>query len=246
MTTSVAGAVERLEWDSDFFGVPIGRVDLGGLDAQAMGDVRRHARALGIVCLYGLIDPALSDAPIALAQRQGFQLMEVALDLDHRTSVVADPPPTMAIVRQGCIDDLPALGDQLASLAPWSRFAVDPRFGLPAARRMHEAWVARAASGQEGRVLAVAEVGSRVTGILTMSDLECAEPCVDLVVSSESGSGAAQALLEFAFSRFGGRRSWLRSVAARNVVSLRFYENAGYRVARSRYQFHLWLDEGVR
>ncbi len=240
----------ELVWDSDFFGFPIGRIDLDGADAARIAEAESEARAAGIACLYSELDPGAIDS-IDFAQRRGYRLMDVALDLEHRTSVLAHPPPTRSSVRVGTIDDLARLAEQIAIVAPWSRYAVDPRFGARAALAMHRAWVERALT-EPGRMLLVAEDSTGITGMSTVSTSPrpaasdtsfAAGPRIDLIASTKYQSGAAQALVAHAFECFGPGLSRGGPIAARNVVSLRFSEHMGYRVARTRYLFHRWLDE---
>ena len=237
MTTTV----EALDWDSAFFGFPIGRVDLDGADDEGLTSVEAQADALGLVCLYAGLDPVHLETTV-LAQQHGFELVEVAMDLDHRTSIIAHRPPTSSTARVGTEADLPALADEIELIAPWSRFAVDPRFGPTAARRMHQAWVERALRGEDGRMLIVAEDDQGVTGFSTQTSLEADEPRIDLIASSKPRSGAAQSLVAYAFDLFGERLSWGGPIVARNITSLRFCENMGYRVATSRYLYHRWFD----
>jgi hypothetical protein len=239
----------ELAWDSEFFGVPIGRIDLDGADAATIVMAESDARAAGVACLYGDLDPSAPDA-IDLVQRLGYRLMEVALDLAHSTSVLAQRPPTTSTVRRGTVEDVAQLADQIAVVAPWSRYAVDSRFGACAAMAMHRAWAQRAAEGGAGRELLVAEADGAITGMLTLSAPTgpgaATEPRIDLIASTEYRSGTAQALVAHAFDGFGPGLSRGGPIAARNVASLRFSELMGYRVARARYLFHRWLDEDDR
>ena len=102
-----------------------------------------EARAEGIACLYGSLDPT-DGATAHLVQTFGHRLVEVALTFE-RPDLPFTPRASPTRVRRGTPDDLPALEPAIKTLAPWSRFAVDPRFGPDAARRMHEAWMERAA-----------------------------------------------------------------------------------------------------
>jgi dTDP-4-amino-4,6-dideoxy-D-galactose acyltransferase len=235
--------LEPLAWDSEFFGFGIGRLhpDAEGEGAANLAEVEDEARRLGIECLYATLDPIHTDLSIAL-QRQGFRLVEVAMDLVHPTSVIGHLPETLAATRDGTPDDLPALEDEIAVMAPWSRFAVDRRFGLDAARRMHRAWVTRAATAEHRR-LVVAEDERGITGFSTQSTLPGEDPRVDLIASSKAGSGAAYALIDHQFRQFGAGRSRGGPVAARNATSMHFVENCGYRVKSARYLYHRWLDE---
>lgn len=241
--------VQRLDWDTEFFGLPIGRLVIDDHDDDddhdaglaAVRVATEQAAAEGISCLYASVDPSRRALAIALAQA-GFMVMEVGMDLVRPAKRPDHLPSTDSVARFGSLDDLPALADEIALMAPWSRFAMDPRFGLEAARRMHHAWVERAAGPDPHRWLVVAEDDQGISGFSTMSRLPDQDPRIDLIASTRPGSGAAYAIVDFEHEHFGDVRNWGGPIAARNVASLRFVENLGYRVGRVQYVYHRWLD----
>jgi hypothetical protein len=237
--------MEPLPWDTEFFGIGIGRLHPDDTDPSGIAEAEAEARRLGIECLYASLDPAHAGMNIAL-QRHGFRLVEVVMDLIHPDNICAVVPETDSVVRDGTLEDLPALEEEIALMAPWSRFAVDPRFGPDAARRMHRAWVERAAGPSEHRKLVVAEDDTGITGFSTQSTLPGERPRIDLMASTKSGSGAAYAMIDHQFRQFGeGTKSWGGPIAARNVPTLRFCEHVGYRTGTVRYLYHRWLDEAA-
>lgn len=241
---NVTGLVEVLDWDSEFFGFPIGRVDLDGATPERLRAIDGEARDLGLLCLYGSLDP--TDGHTAtLVQTFGHRMVEVALTF-HRPPGPFTARPSTATVRQGTADDLPQLGEAIDTLAPWSRFGADPRFGPDAARRMHEAWVRRAAEDTTGeRMLAIAETDSGIAGIST--HVRSPAPRIDLMGVVEQGSGAAWALMAAGIEWAGGTGEVEGGpCAARNLAPLRFVEHCGFSVCRTRYLYHRWLDEDPR
>lgn len=242
---------ERLSWDSEFFGVGIGRVDLGDLGdlgdpapaaLAALAAIDDLARADGVSCLYASVDPADVAATIQL-QQAGYLLVEVALDLRHPTSRLARTPDTTAVVRTGTPDDLEPLSPLLDRLAPWSRYAVDPRFGAEAARRMQAAWAARAAGPDPDRFLLVSEDDGEIVGFCTGSTFQGELPRIDLIATTRPGREVAEGLVDARFAGFPLGSSMGGPIAARNIASLRFVLGMGYGVATCRYMFHKWLDE---
>lgn len=237
--------LEHLPWDSEFFGVSIGRAHLQGADAAKLEEIDREAISAGMDCLYASVDP--NDLELnGLAQLQGYRLVEVAVDLEHPTSVLDHLPPTRSAARPGTIDDLESLTPVIPLLARWSRFAADHRFGREAAMLMHWAWVERAARGDDHRAFVVAEDESGLTGLATQSQLDTDLPRIDLIASLEPGSGSAQAMVDLSFRSFGERPSRGGPIAARNTASLRFVEQMGYRIVGADYVYHRWLDERPR
>lgn len=238
-------------WDTAFFGVGMGSIELQHADEAGLRTAEEQAGEAGVACLVGQIDPAppAAGAALDLVQRLGHRLVDVTIDLEHPTGVLADRPPTTASVRAGAPDDLDRLAELVDLIAPSSRFAVDARFGARAAHDLHRAWVERAASGDDGRALLVAEEGDEITALLTLRSPGagvdgCRSPGrIDLVATTRPRSGAAQALVGLAVEGFGPGPTRGGPIAARNLASLRFTEGLGYRATASRYVFHRGLDE---
>lgn len=239
----MTASVEPLPWDSEFFGVPIGRVDLDGVDAPTLARIDEEARDLGISCLYGTLhDPAKGHTAL-LVQHHGHELVEVSLRFG-RPARPFEVPPTRSRVRRGTLDDLPLLQDALDVLAPWSRFGADPRFGPAAARRMHEAWVTRAAAEPDQRLLAIAEDDEGVTGLST--NVWSPVPRVDLMGVTKPGTGASQALMNALIEWAGEGETEAGPCAARNIAVLRYVEGCGFSVVETNYLYHRWYDETAR
>jgi hypothetical protein len=231
--------IEHLAWDSEFFGLPIARVDLTGATVDTLRAIDAEARADGIACLHGSLDPT-DEAAAYLVQAFGHRLVEVALTFE-RPPVPFNPKPSSAKVRRGTLDDVPALEPAIKALAPWSRFAADSRFGLDAARRMHEAWIARAARETAERALYVAYDDDGIIGVATC--VRSPVPRVDIKGVTKPSTGAADALMVAFFDWAGGGPTEGGPCAARNIAPLRYLERCGFRVCRVRYLFHRWLDE---
>lgn len=231
--------MEPLPWDTEFFGFPIARVDLEGATVERLQALEEEASALGIVCGYGVLDPAVGDAAY-LVQAFGHRIVEVALTFG-RPATPFTPRPTASKVRRGTADDLDLLEPAIVPLAPWSRFGADPRFGAEAALRMHRAWVARAAAGGDERLLLVAEDETGVTGVAT--HVRSPVPRVDIMGVTRQGSGASWALMADFIDWAGGGPVEAGPCAARNISPLRFLEHCGFSVVRTEYRFHRWFDE---
>lgn len=232
-----------LAWDSEFFGVSIGRVDLTTAEPESVAELEDRARAEGIDCLYGFLDPASYETS-HLVQTLGYRFVEASarFDLDPRLPV--DYPATDSEVRRGTEADLDAVMPAVLRMAPWSRYAVDPRFGIDAARRMNRAWIERAARCTTDEFdLMVAENDSGITAFISRA--RHPHPIVDTVGTTAPGSGAARALINESRQWAGDQPLWGGWIAARNVNSYRFVEHCGYRVAEVRYIYHRWLDEGA-
>ena len=67
--------IEPLPWDTEFFGIPIGRADLAGADVERLAAIDAQAREMELACLYGSLDPT-DDATTRLVQIYGHRLVE--------------------------------------------------------------------------------------------------------------------------------------------------------------------------
>jgi dTDP-4-amino-4,6-dideoxy-D-galactose acyltransferase len=229
-----------LPWDTEFFGTPIGSVDLAGADLESLARVEREAREAGIRCLYGRMDPV--DAELSFGvQTMGWHFVEAAITLELRVDEPPIPQPADTTFRLGTPDDTHAVAPIVERMAPWSRFAVDPHFGADAARRMHAAWLARAVDPDVAdHSIVVAEADGEVTAFIGRSHRDWR---VDAVGTTRPSSGAARYLIETAREWAGEQTLLGGPIAARNINSLRYVSHCGYRTHRVEYLFHRWLDE---
>ena len=236
--------LEPLPWDSDFFGVPIGRVALDGADATGLTTVEAEARRLGIVCLYGSLDPIDAQAT-ELVQQHGWRFVDAPTTFDLKLDEPPIPKPEGVRFRVGTVDDVPRVAHIARSMADWSRYAVDPRFGLAAARKLQDAWLDRAARAEDGvHSLMVAEDEGDGEVVAFIGRVLTPSPRVDAVGTTRRGSGAARYLIEEARAWAGDQALLGGPIAARNVPALRYVSHCGYRVCRVEYVYHRWLDEG--
>jgi dTDP-4-amino-4,6-dideoxy-D-galactose acyltransferase len=235
--------IETLDWDSEFFGLRIGRVCLDGATPKSLADIDEEARDRGFECLYGTLDAseAVEATTAYVAQQFGHRLVEVSQLFTRKAAPYVPPKPTTATVRRGTLADVEHLEGAFEVLAPWSRFGADPRFGLDAAERMHRAWVERAARDTDQRLLAIAEDESGIIGVST--NVWGAVPRVDFMGVTAPGSGAAQALMGALMDWADEGETQAGPCAARNIAVLRYVEGCGFRVSRVQYLFHRWLDE---
>ena len=233
--------VEPLPWDTDFFGVAMGRVALDDATPALLDAIDDEARDPGITCLTGYLDPTRSDAA-RLVQDHGHLLVEGGLYFD-RPAIPLEVPPTPGRIRPGRVEDLDVLATCIAGIAPWSRFAVDPRFGVGAAHRLYEAWIRRAASDETDTYgMAVVETEGEITGFVTYQ--RAPEPLMDLLVVLDRGSGTARALLDHVL-RWADRGGALDAgpAAVRNVAIMRYLNHCDFRVTGARTVFHRWYGD---
>lgn len=236
-------SLTSLRWDSEFFGFPVAKVELTDRSSDDLASIEAEARAAGITCLYGSLDPA--DPPSsAMVQGMGWRFVDAAIMYSLHPREPELPCPPGISIRSGTPDDLDELAPMVALLSPWGRFAADPRFGQEAGHRVQRAWIERAATCTTGEFELVVAVDDEDGSLVAfISRAREPEPVIDTIGTLAVGAGAARALV-------GVSRGWAGDgpllggpIAARNVVASRFVQTVGYRATWTRYLYHRWLDE---
>lgn len=235
---------ELLAWDSEFWGVRIGRVLGERLDRAAVAAVDDWAQREAVACLYFLGEDQRETVEAAGAG--GFGLVEPRLTLTHSRN---DPPmryeaPGVA-VREHRAEDVPALRELARRTRYVTRFAHDPRFPAERVVDYYEAWAVRSCEGFADAVL-VAEAEGGIVGYITC---RLAERGVDSrfgIVAVDEGhrrSGAAAALLceGAAWLEARGMETVSVDVAARNVRTQRYVQRQGFFTSAFRLYFHKWF-----
>jgi dTDP-4-amino-4,6-dideoxy-D-galactose acyltransferase len=232
-----APAVDRLEWDSEFFGVEIGRLDRTGSDAE-IGEALRAADASGIDCSYLLL-AGTDSAGLAIAQGRGFRVVDVR--------VVLERPLDAAMAERDGGTRPAETGDRdwVLDLArrrfDHSRFVADPSFGPDAGAELFARWAQRGFDDADRGVIVLDDAaGFVVTGRSGNTG------SIELITAAEHApKGAGGRLLDGAHRAFVSAGCDAVDVVtqATNVPALRLYERCGYRVTRSSYWLHRWRPD---
>jgi ribosomal protein S18 acetylase RimI-like enzyme len=236
-------AIARLEWDSTFFGLAIGRVD-PPLDAGAARGVAADAAASGLDCVY--LRAAASDVDtIQAAESAGFRLVDIRLTFAS-DGPFHEPAPTLAsdvVVRGARPEDVPAL-EAIAREAHFDgRFHVDAGFGAARASALYAHWIARCCANRDGEVFVLERRGT-ISGYLACERDDEGAGRIALVAVSDAaqGQGLGLALVARGLAWFQQAAvSRVRVVTqGRNVAAQRLYQRAGFRTESADVWLHLW------
>src|SRR5687767_10117275 len=153
--------VRVLAWDSDFFGVRVGRL-AAGLGPGAFAAAVAGARERGFDCLHQLSDAGDLETS-GLAEEHGFRLVDVrleyAIDLASRASAraaaPAGRPPSVAsaAVRPARPGDVPALRAIAAQSHRATRFRADGGFDGERCDELYATWIEKSCAGWADAVL---------------------------------------------------------------------------------------------
>lgn len=234
---AASGACELLEWDTEFWGFPIGRV----VGRAVSAEVDEWASANGVACVYFL---APSDDPDGVrdAEDGGFELVDVRVELDRPSD-----GGEAVEVRSARPDDL----EQLRTLAGRvhrgeTRFYADPGFPDERCDELYALWIERSAAGWADQVF-VAEADAEVAGYVSChADEERGRGSIGLIGVGEAargrGLGASLVNAAVAWSRERGLPAVSVVTQGRNVQAQRLFQRCGFRTAAVDLWFHKWYD----
>jgi dTDP-4-amino-4,6-dideoxy-D-galactose acyltransferase len=236
----VSLAVRRLEWDSDFFGFPVGeghpvtRDEVAAVDAWATSERLR--------CVY-LSVPSGQIPLLHAAESLGFRLMGV-----HVTSVACAPFDAASgsdriVVRAPRSADVDVLERIAADAHPDTRFFADPGFSRDSCRRLYETWIRRSVEGWADCVLVAENRDSGVAGYITLHRRSGGARIGLIAVDGKTrGRGLGRGLVHAAFD-WCERHDINRvdvTTQAQNVGALRLYLRCGFVVDRVDFWLHKW------
>lgn len=230
-----------LEWDTQFFGVRIGRATPSDLDAARWQKLLAEARAMDLRCLYVLRED--SDLLTGRTLEQAGHPV-----LDERRTFVCELPSSVAVpsiaVRPAQEADLPELERISAAAYTDSRFWMDPHFSRERCAQLYRIWIERSVRETAQAVL-VSELEHRPVGSVTVH-LHPTHAQIGLIAVDEAarGRGIARALMLGAmrFALQAGRQRMEVVTQGRNLAAQHLYQSLGFQLTRVQCWHHVWLE----
>ena len=247
--TGTSDPCQFLQWDTDFFGYRIARIEVHKLEAEQMDAIELWSRHHSIDCLYFLAE---SNDPqtIRFAENSGFRLVEIRITFERMLNNW-DPetrPRTAedVLIRKFRSEDLPILKRIARNSYVDSRFYFDDKFSEEKWQAYYETWVTKSCQGGADLVL-VAEKEEEVVGYITgLIDKNTQEGIYELTGVKESArkSGVGQELFRSGldwYVRSGVKSIWV-ATQGRNIPTQRMIQRNGFITRSCQLYYHRWLD----
>jgi dTDP-4-amino-4,6-dideoxy-D-galactose acyltransferase len=227
-----------LDWDSQWFGIPIGRVDLPELTDSSASEVDMWARKQGLKCVYIFV---ANDQPDAKCP-PGFKPMDVRVEYELNPLLLAKgPADTSASMRPDEQEKICTLARRLFTETRFSRDT-----GFPRARvgELYAEWVRRDSTGCIPGCQVIRD-GNDIAGFVTgrMDPHDATRGSIGLlgVAESHQGRSLGKHLLDHACRVFVNSGVTRVTVVTQetNRAACRLYEQAGHIITRGRW-YHRW------
>jgi dTDP-4-amino-4,6-dideoxy-D-galactose acyltransferase len=231
-----------LEWDSNFFGVRIARLNASRLDEETLASALQWCNSNRIDCLYFLADADHAMTPI-LAEKNGFHLTDVRVTYE-RPLAQNETFPAHGTIRLAREQDLPTLREIARNTHRDTRFYFDGRFDRDKCDQFYATWVENSLRGFAQAVL-VAEVAGIPAAYLTCH-LKANESQIGLlgVGAQHQGRGLGTKLVQqfFSWSREHNAQRATVVTQGRNLAAQRLYQRNSFVTASLQLWYHRWLS----
>jgi dTDP-4-amino-4,6-dideoxy-D-galactose acyltransferase len=235
--------VDPLEWDSSFFGLPIGRVR-EQVAADEIALAAHEADAHHLRCTY-LLARAHDVALIVRAQEYGFVVFDVRIELARETT---GHPAGMERLRTGDVQDLAWLAPLVRKRFRATRFFADRRFPPERSAELYVEWLRRGLEGNPQRRILVSENDDGF--VLCHIDRDSSTGTIELigVAPDAAGTGLGRALIAGAGALFAAVAVTTANVVTQghNIAAQRLYQAHGYRTTKVGLWLHRWAGASER
>ena len=235
--------VEHLAWDSEFFGMPVVRIEGAALSmdelAAELDALKLHHRALAYWFSSDLDSPADSEL-VALGGTLADRRTTLARPLDRAPSkstvsnveVFQDRKPT------------PAMRALAIEAGAYSRFKTDERFGPERYESLFSRWMDVSVTGELADACLVVRDGEREVGLITVAHQgNCGRIGLMAVAPDNRQHGVASDLVHAALSYMVDCECDAAEVVTqeRNHASMQLYVSCGFAVQSVERVYHFWL-----
>jgi ribosomal protein S18 acetylase RimI-like enzyme len=236
--------IRHLQWDSDFFGLPVASLEGGHLQTKSSKVVFDWCRKEKICCLYFLADGTDSQT-LQCAYKAGFKFVDVRvemeLDLRNLQQTEAQSLEIKPVTKEKELSSILAFACKSHTD---SRFFKDLNFDRLKCEKLYEKWIYR--DFEKGNILGFfPDEKEIVKGYITftMESLEVARIGLIAVEDHYRSRGVGLTLLNktIATAKKQNAKKLTVVTQATNTSALRLYEKAGFRISDVKLWFHKWF-----
>lgn len=234
--------VAFLDWDSHFFGLKIGRVNVNSQTISSLNSVLENAREQQYVLLYVFCESGVSVSQKVLHAYNG-QFVDHKV-IYEQTLNGAYPAPKLPIQTNDAADDRMGLYELAYQSGKYSRYHVDPNFGEATFQRLYRQWIDNSISGILADEVFVHKTGQSITGFVTLKKMGDTG-VIGLIATevNQRGKGIGTTLLKhvkYHSENIGIARLEV-ATQRRNEMACRFYEKNQFCIKNASNVYHFWL-----
>lgn len=234
-----------LEWDSNFFGMPVATILPEKLGHEDLVEVLALLEENGVRLAYWASDPGDGKSQQAATHCRGTLV-------DRKITYVtnAGGAPLLSGGPAWPVEtyDEPFTNGDLENLAVqagmYSRFRVDPRIPEGKFVELYKTWIRKSVDRQIAEAVLVVRHLGKIVGMVTVGKKNGRGDIGLIAVDDEMRGKQVGSALVFAAQAWAFGKGWDSAqvvTQGENVAACRLYERCGYRVEQTRNVYHFWL-----
>ncbi|MBN2201026.1 GNAT family N-acetyltransferase [bacterium] len=224
--------IKKLDWDSDFFGYPVGVLKAKEYPRQQHRTFLREAKDYRLVYIF--LDHSIARKP------KGFRLVDKKAVFVRRTEQVEIPSGPGRILRFRGKPDRALIRLAMES-GKYSRFKTDPGFNGGEFRRLYAKWIENSVSGISAKATYVCRFKEETAGFVTLQ-VEGRTASIGLIAVSGKyrGKGIGTALVLHAVRKAFDFGCGAITVATQldNDPAVRLYLSNGFKLGSVKMIYH--------
>ena len=223
--------VELLDWDTEFFGYPVGRLTTGDMEVNEdqLVSLSEQFKLVYVVSN----KPQTTELLLAGDSKIIFQ----------KTPERHDISPTVVTAKKEAIEEFKRIGRQSGI---WSRFAIDEGFQNQEFERLYDRWVTGSIENEIAFANLTVLDAQQPTGLITVAEVDADNATIGLFAVSEKhrGKGIGTRLLQAVDTICAdkGYRSLTVATQGKNTGAQMVYERFGFRPLNVTYIYNYWNE----
>ncbi|MCC5612985.1 GNAT family N-acetyltransferase [Nostoc sp. CHAB 5834] len=231
-----------LEWDSEFFGRKVGRINISKTAPYPLDFILETARRQHYELLYAFVDAGMSISDEALSTPRGL-FVDCKTVFEHVLSPLASTPSSF-VRRLTAGDDLDRIYNLAYQSGEFSRFRIDPAIGRENFQRLYRRWVDNSITGAVADVVMVYEAKDSLIGFVTLK-ITGHTGVIGLIAADTNhrGQGVGTSLMNHvkAYAAEAGLDRLEVVTQGLNVGACQFYEKNQFSRKSETSVYHFWL-----
>jgi dTDP-4-amino-4,6-dideoxy-D-galactose acyltransferase len=224
----------RLEWDTEFFGYPVGKMELAASISFDLTEFKNKADSFTLVYLF--------------SKEELFGLPDCFHFVDKKITFTRD---TEKIENKNGFSSIGSFkeknSDSLLELAmicgAYSRFNLDKNFTNNEYQRLYTKWIDESIRRNIAKEVFIYKEGNRILGFITLGDKNgCANIGLIAVGENGKGKGIGTSLVKYVINySFLLRYSQINVVTQlENIQAVRLYKQNDFGIIDISYVYHYW------
>lgn len=236
--------VDKLNWDSNFFGINIARFNHYTINKRLMELTLTVCKRLAIKCLY-FRSNSNDKKSIELCEKHGFHLANIRVTYVLEKSKEYNKIGKNYNFRQGNKNDILWLIKVSRDAYTNSRYYFDKNFSKEICDKFYIAWVKKIANSmsQKEKIFILEKSKKAVAYIGSIEVGDAVEIELIAVDSAFRGRGIGKKIVREFIRHYQkvGQRRFRVVTQGRNIAALRLYQSCGFIITEEQLDYHKWF-----